>query len=814
MEHQVVIQLGEGSWQLGFPSVIVQIWGRDRSAGQVEQTRGRLPAAPHIQDLFQRWQQEYTALNANLGLRNPTQVMEIEIVSNDITHISDVKFDDLCNDLKQQFNTWIHGPSFLGVDQSLRRYLDPNSQIQVVIEAEDPGVRRFPWHLWNFFEDYPHAEVALSNLEYRKVQPTARQIHEQVRILSILGDTTGIQVEKDRATLENLGDTDIHFLQEPSREEFDEHLWDETGWDILFFAGHSSSQPGEQTGHMQINATENVSISQLRIALKTAIRNGLQLAIFNSCEGMGLARELAGLHIPYLIVMREPVPDQVAQQFLTNFLRAFSRGNPFPLAVKEARERLYGLENKFPCASWLPVICQNPTAQTLSWPSLKKQTTQKVLEVNRTQPHPSQISWPINQLRNSSQSRRVSLKTTLLITLFTTLGVMAIRLLGIFQPIELSAYDHLMRLRPLEPRDPRVLIVETTTDDFNRYGGYPLPDKVLTELIEKIESYKPAAIGLDMHRAQPKGTVKERAELVKQFQTYPNLLTVCLYGSRLNDFKPPTELTQSDANSSLGFSNLGSDKTLDEVIRRQVLFFDPNRAKPTNKCPNFSLSLLLADLYLTHHKLASVKIDQKLYMGDTIIEQLFNRFVGYQALGNKYQMMIDYRSHNSDIPPFRKVPVYQVLSDQVNTYSIKDKIVLIGTNASELGDLHKTPYGIKPGVEIHAHVISQLLDNAVHRKRRIWGLPQWKFIQWGDTIWVLGWSLLSSLFMWQIRSSLKLILMMLFVASALYLACLLMFLIGGWMPLWPSIFTMVITAVALNIPFGTLFNQFSKRTLG
>ncbi|MEQ8957496.1 MAG: hypothetical protein RLP02_06160 [Coleofasciculus sp. C2-GNP5-27] len=43
-----------------------------------------------------------------------------------------------------------------------------------------------------------------------------------------------------------------------------------------------------------ISPTEDewLSISQLQNTLKDAIRKGLQLAIFNSCDGLGLANEL------------------------------------------------------------------------------------------------------------------------------------------------------------------------------------------------------------------------------------------------------------------------------------------------------------------------------------------------------------------------------------------------------------------------------------------------------------------------------------------------------------------------------------------
>ncbi|NJO29878.1 MAG: hypothetical protein HC874_21865 [Richelia sp. SL_2_1] len=63
-------------------------------------------------------------------------------------------------------------------------------------------------------------------------------------------------------------------------------------------------------------------MAELRDSLQTAIQQRLQLAIFNSCDGLGIAAELESLHIPQVIVMREPVPDFVAQEFLKYFFRS------------------------------------------------------------------------------------------------------------------------------------------------------------------------------------------------------------------------------------------------------------------------------------------------------------------------------------------------------------------------------------------------------------------------------------------------------------------------------------------------------------
>ncbi|NER39420.1 MAG: TIR domain-containing protein [Oscillatoria sp. SIO1A7] len=60
----------------------------------------------------------------------------------------------------------------------------------------------------------------------------------------------------------------------------------------------------------------------------------------------------------------------VAQSFLKDFLTAFSRGASLYLSVREAREKLQGLEREHPCASLLPVICQNSAELPPTWTEL------------------------------------------------------------------------------------------------------------------------------------------------------------------------------------------------------------------------------------------------------------------------------------------------------------------------------------------------------------------------------------------------------------------------------------------------------------
>jgi CHAT domain len=113
-----------------------------------------------------------------------------------------------------------------------------------------------------------------------------------------------------------------------------------------------------------------LTIEELKDVLSTAIARNLHLAIVNSCDGLGLARHLADLHLPQMIVMRELVPDRAAQEFLQSFLRYYSNGKSLYVSVRQARKHLQSIESDFPSASWLPVIWQNPAELPLTWEKL------------------------------------------------------------------------------------------------------------------------------------------------------------------------------------------------------------------------------------------------------------------------------------------------------------------------------------------------------------------------------------------------------------------------------------------------------------
>jgi WD40 repeat protein/energy-coupling factor transporter ATP-binding protein EcfA2 len=331
---------------------------------------GTLPPNLQLADTIKQWQLYYRSFRT-------TRIKNIIIT----VDASIDKLRSACQELEQklrsQLNTWLLSDSFRPIrDKWLEELM--NDEVRILVRTSNHSLLRLPWHLWELVERNTLAEVALSAFDGESIAklktPTLRG---KVRILAILGDSTGINLKEDEKLLKNLANAETSFLVEPQRQNINDQLWEQE-WDILFFAGHSRTE-GEQ-GRIYINQTNqtntnSLTITELRYALKKAVDKGLQLAIFNSCDGMGLAFELQQLQIPQVIVMREPVPDKVAQNFLRYFLPKFANGQSLYLSERESRLRLHGLEDEFPSASWLPVIFQNPAIVPPTWNQLGRRPT-------------------------------------------------------------------------------------------------------------------------------------------------------------------------------------------------------------------------------------------------------------------------------------------------------------------------------------------------------------------------------------------------------------------------------------------------------
>ena len=372
MSTLVILNLGSGDLVNGFTQVTVRLWLPGNSLP--EQSVGSLPPAPRLIELYQTWQSIYRCMCSSQPLRSTMLAIEeddlLEIDEVGITNISENSLESISQELCEELNAWLSARNFLKIERHMRSQLHPTEEIRIILETDNELLRHLPWHKWEIFQDYRKANIALSQSDYRCHQFQHTQIlRNKIRILAILGDSRNIDVRAEREFLQNLPNAETTFLVNPSYQEFNTELWSPLGWDILFFAGHSQTE--EKTGRLYINenSTNNsITIEKLEEALKASIERGLMLTIFNSCDGLGLASALEKLHIPAVVVMREPVPNRVAQEFLRYFLEAFAIDKlSFNRAMRRSCRKLQGLEEDFPGASWLPISCQNPAIELPTW---------------------------------------------------------------------------------------------------------------------------------------------------------------------------------------------------------------------------------------------------------------------------------------------------------------------------------------------------------------------------------------------------------------------------------------------------------------
>ena len=335
----VLLSFLNGSLSDGF-TVSSQVWSRQ---GTLLFTQvGQLPPAPAILTSYQRWQKIYRA-------QQP--LYQDEFDPTPITNFSLSELNQSAEYLVQQLNIWFESASFLQIDQRLRSTLDPDQKITVTVQTDDITMQQLPLHCWRFFDAYPQASLTLSFLNTRALS-SVKRIRSHQRALLVLGLTSELDVKQDQKIMSDLSGVEICVLEQPSMQELTECLWDPQGWDIFCFSGHSALQGN----NIWLNAQDAISLDEMKYALRTASQKGLSVSIFNCCQGIRLAQQFSNVVSTGVVVMREPIPDLVAQVFLRYLLESLENHQSLAHSLKFAREQLQGMERDFPCVTWLPVV--------------------------------------------------------------------------------------------------------------------------------------------------------------------------------------------------------------------------------------------------------------------------------------------------------------------------------------------------------------------------------------------------------------------------------------------------------------------------
>lgn len=367
--------------------------------------------------------------------------------------------------------------------------------------------------------------------------------------------------------------------------------------------------------------------------------------------------------------------------------------------------------------------------------------------------------------------------------------VVLVRLSGALQTLEWGAFDRFMCYRPLEPVDRRVVVVGVTEEDI-RNVGYPVPDGELAQLITKLNSYKPRAIGVDIFRDLP--VQPGEAQLAEVFKTSKNVIGIeksILPDAQNSIVNPPPELPTT----RVGFADAILDR--DGHVRRNLI------ASPRlNGGYQFSLGLRLAEAYL---KAEGIEIDNgiedkaAIRFGTVEFANLQSHdggYIGADAGGN--QILMNWRAGQKRFP---MLSLKDIKTNNFTADTIRDRVVIIGMVAASVKDTLTAP-AVKDdpveGVEFQAHSTSQIISAVLDGRSLLRVLPDvWEYlliICWGAVGIAIGNIRRRTNTLAQKRDSpIPNLVMMAVTTLSLVAGCYGLILVGWWVPVIPTIFAFV-----------------------
>lgn len=322
--------------------------------------------------------------------------------------------------------------------------------------------------------------------------------------------------------------------------------------------------------------------------------------------------------------------------------------------------------------------------------------------------------------------------------------VEGLRLGGFYEPVELRAYDWMLRRRATKPVDPRILVVGINEVDLQALQRITPDDATLAKALEKIQALGPRVVGIDLYRDLPQapGTKALQRQLGAK-----NLIAITRLGSGVNEHVPPPAAVNAE---QIGFNNLVIDG--DSVVRRNLLVAE--------NMPSFGLTIALQ--YLNQENIGSTPSalnPEWMKLGKVDLIPLQSTHGGYQKADVAgYQVMLNYRT---DGPIAHKVSLSQVLRGELKEDWVKDRIVLIGNTAISGKDFFYTPFSATQerqhqlsGVEVHAQIVSHLIDIAKGDGHLMQVLPDWT-----ERLWLLVVACGGGILVWKLQNPLKLLLL-------------------------------------------------------
>lgn len=296
---------------------------------------------------------------------------QIENIKGQIENIntSNLRYSE--ESLIQNFRTWTNNANFeAAIDGIFNKAINNTGKDKVQRTTirihftfsennnDSEIFRRLPWYEITTIDDVAKKFVLLfPRTNYaRPMYNKDSNLIFQPRVLVIRGcEDKDIQKNQDEEIKKLKETPGVKVIEKKINNSEDVHnILTTENYNILVYNGHSNSENGGQI----LIGTGTVRIQDFEQDFRQAVRRGLKIAFFNSCDGLGIADFLtANVGVPAVIVMKEPVPDHFANRFFISFIKDFFKdGNSLSIALENSRKSNEYIKGLFPGSSSLPVL--------------------------------------------------------------------------------------------------------------------------------------------------------------------------------------------------------------------------------------------------------------------------------------------------------------------------------------------------------------------------------------------------------------------------------------------------------------------------
>ena len=291
-----------------------------------------------------------------------------------------------------------------------------------------------------------------------------------------------------------------------------------------------------------------------------------------------------------------------------------------------------------------------------------------------------------------------------------------------------------------EKKDSDVVIIDIDEQSLGKFGQFPWNRRVFAKILDQLNIHNPKAIGFDIFftekdKQSPEAIIKSYGLIPSDVADIQNLKSPDdIFSEKLNESKSIIAVLGSNVPSHSNYNRKAKARFLSKGgDPKDFTYSYPHSIGSLEKLEKNvkglgSISFLDQLDGIIRSLPLIVQFDKKIYptMGLEMVRvgsKQKNIYVELNEVGIKrisarpYKVdsdpngiiWIKYKKSNKD----QFISASDVYDGKFQSDFFKDKYVLIGASAQGLFDLVKTPLGVTiPGVEVHANVIENILDQS------------------------------------------------------------------------------------------------------